>query len=96
MGNQFQDIDSRSTGTASLFVRALKTAVRHPTYLVASAALLIGSGLYLNWASIVALGFAPLILTLGPCAVMCAFGLCGMAGNKHKGDGRPPSREDLP
>ena len=87
MDNQFQNTDASSADTTSLIVRVLKTAVRHPTYLVASAALLIGAGLYLNWASIVALGFAPLILTLGPCALMCAFGLCGMAGSKKKDGG---------
>ena len=96
MENQFQDTDSSSISTAGPVVHALKTAVRHPTYLVAAAALIIGAGLYLNWATIIALGFAPLILTLGPCALMCAFGLCGMAGSKSKNAGNPPSGEDLP
>ena len=92
MDNQFQNIDSDSASTTSLFVRAIKTAVRHPIYLVAATALIIGSGLYLNWATMVALGFAPVILILAPCALMCAFGLCGMAGRKNKGDGKPPSQ----
>ena len=92
MENQFQNTGSNAMGTTSLFVRAIKTAVRHPTYLVAAAALIIGAGLYLNWATMVALGFAPVILILAPCALMCAFGLCGMAGRKNKGDGKPPSQ----
>ena len=95
MENQFQNTDSDSTSTTSLVVRVLKGALGQPIYLVAVAALIIGSGLYLNWATMVALGFAPLILTLTPCALMCAFGLCGMAGSKNKDDGKPPSREDL-
>jgi len=33
-------------------------------------------GLTLSWSWVVALGVAPLILTLGPCLVMCALGLC--------------------
>ena len=92
MDNQIQNTDSNTT---SPFIRVLKGALGQPVYLVAVAALIIGSGLYLNWATMVALGFAPLILTLAPCALMCAFGLCGMAGRKNKDDGKPPSREDL-
>ena len=87
MENQYQDTNSGTTGTTSLFIRVLKGALGQPIYLVAVAALLIGSGLYLNWATMVALGFAPFILIMAPCALMCAFGLCGMAGSKKKDGG---------
>ena len=42
-------------------------------------------GLTLGWSWVVALGVAPLILTLGPCLVMCALGLCmnRMAGRSR-------------
>ncbi len=36
----------------------------------------LGAGLFLNWGWLVAAGIAPLLLTLAPCAAMCALGLC--------------------
>lgn len=35
-----------------------------------------GTGLVLNWSWLVAIGVAPLLLTLAPCAIMCGLGLC--------------------
>lgn len=43
--------------------------------LILSAMALIGSGLALNWGWLTAVGAAPLILALAPCAVMCGLGL---------------------
>ena len=36
----------------------------------------LGAGLVLNWSWLVAIGIAPLLLALAPCAAMCALGLC--------------------
>jgi hypothetical protein len=36
----------------------------------------VGIGLALNWSWLVAIGVAPLLVALAPCAVMCALGLC--------------------
>lgn len=36
----------------------------------------LGAGLVLNWSWLVAVGLAPLLLALAPCAAMCALGLC--------------------
>lgn len=36
----------------------------------------VGIGLALNWSWLVAIGVAPLLISLAPCAVMCALGLC--------------------
>jgi hypothetical protein len=46
--------------------------------------LAVGAGLVLNWGWLVAVGIAPLLLALAPCAVMCALGLCM---NKMMGGG---------
>ncbi len=35
-----------------------------------------GIGLYLGWGWLAAVGIAPLLLALAPCAAMCALGLC--------------------
>jgi hypothetical protein len=35
-------------------------------------------GAALNWGWLVAAGVAPIIISLAPCAIMCAIGLCSM------------------
>ena len=40
--------------------------------------LLLIVGLFVNWGWLVAVGAAPVLLSLAPCAVMCALGLCSM------------------
>ena len=55
--------------------------------LLAIAAVAIGGGLAANWGWMVAIGAAPLIIGLLPCAVMCALGICMpmmMGGPKKK------------
>lgn len=37
---------------------------------------ILGAGLFLNWGWLVAVGIAPLLLAVAPCAAMCALGLC--------------------
>jgi len=46
------------------------------------AAILILGGMALNWGWLAAIGVAPILLALLPCAVMCALGLC-MQKMKH-------------
>jgi hypothetical protein len=46
------------------------------TALIAGATLAVAAGVAFNWSALVALGVAPLILGLLPCAAMCALGLC--------------------
>lgn len=36
----------------------------------------LGAGLALNWGWLTAGGIAPILLSLAPCAAMCALGLC--------------------
>ena len=76
--------------TANLAVRA----IMQPIFLVATGALIIGAGLYLNWPAVAALGLAPLILTFAPCAVMCALGLCAMSARKNMAGGKRPPQDD--
>ena len=42
----------------------------------------LGIGAALNWSWLIAIGVAPLILAVAPCAIMCGLGLCM---NKAKG-----------
>ena len=94
MEKHLQNAEPDTLSTANLFAQVITSAIRRPIFLVASAALIIGAGLYLNWPAVVTLGFAPLILTFAPCALMCALGLCAMSGSKSKADGKPPAQDD--
>jgi len=44
----------------------------------------VAAGVILNWSWFIAVGIAPLLLALAPCAAMCALGLCmkKMMGDK--------------
>ncbi len=44
------------------------------------AADVVGAGLYSSWGWLAAIGVAPLLLALAPCAAMCALGLCMSRG----------------
>jgi hypothetical protein len=53
-------------------------------YVLAIGGLAIGgTGLALGWNWLTAIGVAPLILSAGPCLLMCALGLC-MMGRGHQ------------
>lgn len=55
----------------------------------------IAAGLALNWGWLRAIGAAPLILSLAPCAAMCALGLCMRGGsNSCESKGRPAGAPD--
>ena len=50
-----------------------------------------GTGLFLGWGWLAAVGIAPLLLALAPCAAMCALGLC-----MNKGGGKSSSTDSKP
>lgn len=60
--------------------------------LILTAMAVIGAGMALNWGWLTAIGAAPLILALAPCAVMCGLGLCIMGGSKSCGSKSDPAR----
>lgn len=47
----------------------------------------LGAGAALNWGWLVAIGVAPILLALAPCAAMCALGLCMKGGGKSCSSG---------
>ncbi|HEX9789687.1 MAG TPA: hypothetical protein VGA60_03405 [Kiloniellales bacterium] len=56
--------------------------------LILLAVAVLGVGAMLNWSWLVAIGVAPLLLVLAPCAAMCALGLCmNKAGGKSRASG---------
>lgn len=53
--------------------------------LLALASVGVVSGMYVGWGWLAAVGLAPIILALAPCAAMCALGLCmHRSGPKEK------------
>lgn len=49
--------------------------------LMLAALVLVSTGTAMNGGWLVAVGAAPLILSLAPCLVMCGLGLCIMSGS---------------
>jgi hypothetical protein len=68
------------------FIRTWLTGRRG---LIISGAAVVGAGLALGWNWLTAVGIAPIILSLAPCAAMCAVGACAMM--KANSAGAPPS-----
>ena len=74
-----------STSTPSAFA-PLRAILRSRIGLVSLAGAVIVSGLAFNWSWLVAAGIAPLLISVLPCAAMCALGLCM---TQMKGRGAP-------
>jgi len=51
--------------------------------LLALGSAVLTGGAALNWGWLVAVGLAPILLALAPCAIMCAVGLCAVRGKKQ-------------
>ena len=50
--------------------------LRSRRILLLLAVAVLGAGAALNWSWLVAVGIAPILMALAPCAAMCALGLC--------------------
>jgi hypothetical protein len=80
--------DSR-VGAKTQSVAMPAWATRPRTWGIAGVTI-VGAGLALNWTWLTAIGAAPILLGLLPCAAMCALGLCmrGGASESCSGDGK--------
>jgi hypothetical protein len=88
--------DSAETPQASLaqdWLRLLRHWLRNRRVLIALAAAVVIGGTILNWGWLAAIGVAPIILSLLPCAAMCAIGLCVMRGS-NQACGDESTRDD--
>lgn len=59
---------------------------------------LAGAGIAVNWSWLAAIGVAPIILALAPCAAMCALGLCmnQMGGKSCSSNGQNAKNSSQP
>ncbi|HPG03241.1 MAG TPA: hypothetical protein P5256_01805 [Beijerinckiaceae bacterium] len=85
---------SADQGTARIGT-IVRYALSHRLAMLAIAAALLAAGLWSSWGWLTALGLAPLVLALLPCAAMCALGLCmrhgdGAAHAPHDSESAPP------
>ena len=70
--------------------------------LLAAAVVALVAGAALNWGWLVALGIAPVLLSVLPCVVMCGLGVCcmrmmGGSGEKQQGQsGNPAETPESP
>ena len=80
------DVRSIETANASLTREWLNVAryyLGNRWVLLALGSIVVIAGAALNWSWLVAVGLAPILLTMAPCAIMCAIGLCSMGGKKQ-------------
>lgn len=76
--------------SAPTTLRRIRSWAMSPQGLTVTGIASVAIGLAVNWSWLVAAGVAPLILSLGPCAVMCALGLCmNMSNGSHAPAGKP-------
>jgi hypothetical protein len=61
---------------------------------IAGAVIVAGAGLFAGWPWLTAIGAAPFLIAVAPCAAMCAVGLCAMRGRKV-GIGTAAAKKDI-
>lgn len=56
----------------------------------------LAAAAFFNWSWLVAIGIAPLLLAVAPCAAMCALGLCmrNMGGKSCSTASKPDEKKD--
>jgi hypothetical protein len=57
--------------------------------LILAAVAMVAAGAWFGWPWLAAAGIAPILLSLAPCAVMCAVGVCTMKACSKPGSGVP-------
>ncbi|MGH6899661.1 MAG: hypothetical protein ACREJ5_24445 [Geminicoccaceae bacterium] len=74
------------------WLNALRYWLRGRNGVIVLLVLAVVIGAALNWSWLVAVGIAPLLITVLPCAAMCALGLCmnKMAGGSCSTETRSP------
>lgn len=78
------DTATASKGMNDLAAR-LPDALRNRRALIVTGLLVLALGLTLNWGWLTAIGAAPILLSLAPCALMCTVGICCLKGKDKAG-----------
>jgi type IV secretory pathway VirB2 component (pilin) len=82
--------EAAQSDSVATTVQRIRSWALSPQGLTIAGIAIVAIGLALNWNWLVAVGAAPLILSLAPCAAMCALGLCmSMRNGSHAPAGNP-------
>jgi len=73
-----------------LIVGLLRGFARHRRKVIAAGVLTLVLGAAFNWSWLIAVGAAPVLLAVLPCAAMCALGLCAMGMNRSSAGATTP------
>ena len=68
--------EQQDTSLTRDLIYAARYYLGRPRILMTLATVAIVAGLALNWTWLVAVGLAPILLSVLPCLIMCAFGVC--------------------
>lgn len=72
-----QALESEQRNSVPLsFISRLMGRVRKRSPLLIVGIVVVATGMALNWDWLTTMGAAPIILSLAPCALMCAVGIC--------------------
>ena len=74
--NSQETVSATKASLAQDWLNALRYWLRGRNGVIALIVLAVVIGAALNWSWLVAVGVAPLLITVLPCAVMCGLGLC--------------------
>ena len=76
-------------------ISLIQAALRNRLVLIAAGIAIILGGLGLGWGWLTAIGLAPIILSVAPCLIMCAFGMCmmGKAGKSMSAQNAPSNTQ---
>ena len=77
------NINSPQPVLTSFVSTTVRSVLGYRFGMLAIVAGVIGLSAYSSWGWLVALGLAPLLISVAPCVAMCALGLCSM-GMKSK------------
>lgn len=102
MGTSTETTKAREPSLAKATIDLVRYYLRGRRGLILLSVAALGLAMALNWGWLAAVGIAPLLLALAPCAAMCALGLCmSKMGNQsgptqsnsgaQGGGGAPPS-----
>jgi hypothetical protein len=89
--NRSPKIEAATNPLGRDLLQAFRYYLRGPWAWIALATAVIAAGVVLNWSWLVAVGVAPLLIAVLPCAAMCALGLC-----MSMGTGRGSTRSNEP
>lgn len=78
---------------APAFPTRMPLALRRRSVLIVASLAVLAAGLAIGWPWLSAIGAAPILINLAPCAAMCALGLCmhRMTGKSCAGHGQEHS-----